>query len=593
MRTVSKPGVKIFLLITLVVILCCASFMVYGGAQLKKTETPESMPIKMAAYELKDLDRAPVLFDHLKHTSALKSQLLDDCKACHATSRPAQDMGVSQVVDFGFPIKGTGEARADNPMLAYHAACVSCHEKKKQEGAKTGPAIGLCGECHVRRPSKIAADFKMDTIFNYMTHSKHVEALSKIKDPESLNVAGNVISEVDDPKRSSCKLCHHIADETGKKLLYKINTENACSTCHKQKDEKNIRSIKNVSHSACIGCHMKLRKRAKKVAPTSDPKAQAKLAKFGPFECQGCHGAKDTLTPTKIAQLPRLMRGQKDYVNISLKDPSTGRMKVAVFNHKAHEKQGQFCNSCHHYSLEKCSNCHTPLAEIKKSGGVTYEMAFHKINAKLSCVGCHEEAKTSKECAGCHYSASREIPKTSCPMCHTGPVNKDVQAQANTEAENTASNEANQDLLAKRDHKITIKGDKDELPEVVEIKALQKEFQPAKFPHKKIVLKLAKISNNSSLASTFHSRAGQESICSGCHHKSDPAASQKKKVPNCVSCHSKNRATNKNLGRPGILGAYHQQCIGCHQAMDQKPKSHECAKCHGEKGKPVTASLSE
>lgn len=586
MPTVSKPGVAIFLIISLVIVLCCANFMVYGGAQLKKTETSESMPIKMAAYDHEDLDRAPVLFDHLKHTSALKSKLLDDCKTCHPTSRPAQDMGVSELIDFVFPAKGSVQGNVDNPMVAYHEACVSCHEKKSKEEAKTGPDIGLCGECHVRKPSKTAADFKMGMIFNYMTHSKHVEALSKIKNPESLNIAGNVTSDTDDPKRSSCKLCHHIADEMGKKLLYKINTENACSTCHKQKDKKNVRSIKKVAHAACIGCHMKLRKRVKMDTRTSDPKDQAKLAKFGPFECQGCHGPKERLTPAKIAQIPRLMRGQKDYVNISLKDPSTGRMKVAAFNHKAHEKQGQFCNSCHHYSLEKCSNCHTPLGEQKKGAGVTYEMAFHTINAKVSCVGCHEEIKTSQNCAGCHHTAATEIPKTSCPMCHTGPVNTGNQGE--TKAQGEA-----QDPLISKDHKIVIKGDKDELPEVVEIKGLQKEFQPAKFPHKKIVLKLAKISNGNSLASTFHSRMGQHSICSGCHHMSDPGASKDKKVPNCISCHGKKGSAKKELGRPGIMGAYHQQCIGCHQAMDQKPKAEECAKCHAEKGKSVTALLSK
>jgi hypothetical protein len=129
---------------------------------------------------------------------------------------------------------------------------------------------------------------------------------------------------------------------------------------------------------------------------------------------------------------------------------------------------------------------------------------------------------------------------------------------------------------------IRITGDKDELPKDVEIKVIANEFKPSKFPHKKIVLKLAKISNENTLASAFHARMGQQAVCSGCHHMTDPQASQKKKVPRCITCHKERTGNTKDLGRPGILGAYHQQCVGCHQAMKQKPLSSECEKCHKE-----------
>jgi hypothetical protein len=120
----------------------------------------------------------------------------------------------------------------------------------------------------------------------------------------------------------------------------------------------------------------------------------------------------------------------------------------------------------------------------------------------------------------------------------------------------------------------------------VEIKVIANEFQPAKFPHKKIVLKLAKISNENTLASAFHGKMGQRAICSGCHHMTDPQASQNKKVPKCITCHKERTGNSKGLSRPGILGAYHQQCVGCHQAMNQKPLSSECEKCHKETKTP-------
>ena len=45
----------------------------------------------------------------------------------------------------------------------------------------------------------------------------------------------------------------------------------------------------------------------------------------------------------------------------------------------------------------------------------------------------------------------------------------------------------------------------------------------------------------------------------------------------------------KELGKPGILAAYHRQCMGCHEAMDQKPKALDCVKCHAKKEPTKTA----
>ena len=101
-----------------------------------------------------------------------------------------------------------------------------------------------------------------------------------------------------------------------------------------------------------------------------------------------------------------------DIQTVAGQDASSPRMKLVPYNHKAHEPRAQFCNSCHHNSLEKCSNCHTPQGDTKKGGGVTFERAFHKATAQQACVGCHDTAKQDTKCQGCHKVSREEAPKS-------------------------------------------------------------------------------------------------------------------------------------------------------------------------------------
>ncbi|MBI1388135.1 MAG: hypothetical protein GC154_06775 [bacterium] len=63
--------------------------------------------------------------------------------------------------------------------------------------------------------------------------------------------------------------------------------------------------------------------------------------------------------------------------------------------------------------------------------------------------------------------------------------------------------------------------------------------------------------------------------CQMCHHYNEespqPAA--------CASCHPKD-IIHENLKQPGLKGAYHRQCIGCHTQWDPNT---ECVFCHEKK----------
>jgi hypothetical protein len=528
------------------------------------------------------LDRPPVAFDHDRHTTVLKQTGIKDCAICHVLEKADPQLGNQDIRVFTFP-KGTYD-RTDKKasMLAFHGACVGCHDKMKAEGKQSGPEIGLCGKCHVRKPKTKQVVWAWSPIFNYARHAKHAQATEKRETVDKSSVTKNV-QIVGQSTGKKCEACHHLYDAKHKKLIYKKNCENSCSSCHKGEDTKDARSMKHVAHSACIGCHMNVAEKVKKkllilgrTQLTEKDKKQ-----FGPFECKGCHGEHKKPSPSELVKIPRLERGQKDMMNLSLvsaekaeaakthrsasADEVTARMKVVPFNHKAHEPRAEFCNACHHHSLEKCINCHTPTGSSKKGGGISYERAFHLAGASQACIGCHGTAKKDRQCAGCHHSMTNPMPASSCSICHRGPSEGQVP-----------------------DERLPLYHDKKEVPETVIIKDLEKEFKPAHLPHLKIVNKLVSISNGSSLARRFHG-TGKQTLCAGCHHRSE-LQSAAVKVPTCATCHTRPFQPN-SLGKPGILGAYHQQCIGCHQAMNQKPKALECTKCHPAKEGVRTAQI--
>jgi hypothetical protein len=533
--------------------------------------------------EALELERPAVAFDHDRHTTALKQSKSQDCTVCHVLKETDRRLVSPEVKVFRFPKGIVDETDKTSIMYAYHNECVSCHRNKASEGAKTGPDIGLCGSCHKRKPQVQKVTWSWSPLFNYARHARHLEAAKKFSSSDQLNVAEKV-DILGETTGNKCELCHHTYDEKQKKLVYKKDTENSCRACHKAKDEQNARSMKKAAHSACIGCHMKLAekvitelaKQGRSVLTAEDKKL------FGPFECQGCHGEHKELAPDEINKIPRLVRGQKDMVDLSPAALKEGdlktekavfsvnaapvRMKAVPFNHKAHEPRAQFCNTCHHHSLEKCQNCHTASGDLKKGGGVSYERAYHRPDSKQACVGCHTTAKQNSKCAGCHQWMTNGMPSSSCSVCHRGPSGGHV-------LEVPAA---------------PLFQDKEKVPEKLQIKLLEKEFKPAEIPHMKIVNKLVTISNESSLARWFHA-AKEQALCAGCHHRGELQQAAVR-APKCSTCH--NRSFDPvALGKPGIMGAYHRQCIGCHETMKQKPGALECVKCHPAKEGVQTAGL--
>ena len=91
-------------------------------------------------------------------------------------------------------------------------------------------------------------------------------------------------------------------------------------------------------------------------------------------------------------------------------------------------------------------------------------------------------------------------------------------------------------------------------------------------PHGKIINKLKEHIRNNKMATYFHGH--EDVVCQGCHHH----GSIGRRPALCENCHAKPFNAG-DLFKPGLYGAYHRQCLGCHVSMDLQKKS-DCTVCH-------------
>jgi hypothetical protein len=244
------------------------------------------------------------------------------------------------------------------------------------------------------------------------------------------------------------------------------------------------------------------------------------------------------------------------------------------FDHKSHEGYNDSCRQCHHAGLQSCAGCHT-IAGAKEGRQIKLAQAMHQNNAGSSCIGCHNREQAKPECAGCHSSIPRGQSLTdeaACKVCHMEkPGVMPLPPEGSQESKTVAM-----ELLASRKpapEMVPL----DQIPEKVTIKALSNEYEPAVMPHRKIILTLAQGTKDNRLAGHFHTDA--TTLCQGCHHNSPGAA----KPPQCAGCHGRSSEA-LNLTRPGLMAAYHQQCIQCHDEMRlEKPASRDCTACHAKR----------
>lgn len=481
--------------------------------------------------EMGPLERPPVAFFHSRHTEAL-TRINRDCNACHlADEKGRLSPKFKRLTD------------TDRQAVAdlYHVNCIACHRELAGPGKKSGPV--KCGACH-REDRAVASTWKA-IAFDKSLHYRHVKANGE-----------------------KCESCHHEYDKQAKKLVYAKGKEGSCAYCHTDRATNSAMVLKEASHFQCIGCHRD---------------RMARNQKAGPIHCVACHDAGRQMGIEVLEQVPRMKRNQPDVVLVKTGEetlpagqrPAT--MYPVPFDHRSHETYNDSCRACHHASLQSCSSCHTNTGK-KEGENVKLAQAMHSVASPASCIGCHRERQKEPRCAGCHAFLGQpdRAGDQSCRACHMSPLPALVDP-----ADGEKTKEVALDLLKTRDlEPKTFAADR--IPEKVTIGRLSDRFEPAAFPHKKIVNALMDKTRDSKLAGYFHSEKG--TLCQGCHHNSPPA----QKPPVCGSCHGKT-VEGADAFRPGLVGAYHQQCIGCHNAMGiEKPDSRDCNACHVEKNKTAS-----
>lgn len=504
---------------------------------------------------LKTLERAPVLFPHDVHTAALTNE---GCQVCHPDEKGT--------FAFSFPKKREVNTRKAF-MNSFHDACITCHNQRKSAGHESGPVT--CGECHADRTAYHATEYlpKTPAYYEALRDTYHRDCMACHQSSRETKPVANALDwknfyvrekeriAVEFPRvyfdyylhnkhtnalAGNCALCHYLPPE----LKARLETANQAPTC--QDWLREVEQGKDFhkpaeAHAVCINCHLKLLRENRKAGPTS---------------CGACH----TGTMRSIAEMKDVPRPeglpQKERFLIALTNDS--RMNGVPFDHKAHHAVTRGCQDCHHDTMEACRTCHTTPGD-KRGKFITLAEAFHAPASPWSCIGCHVKEQQKPDCAGCHSRQASGLVQSACATCHSGSL-ETLAAAATRKADPATYLPANT------------------TNEMV-VKVLEKEYEPAKFKHQDMVRVLTEIVNRSRLATYFHADTG--TICQACHHRQP--VEKNRPVAACRTCHTSRQEPLTQV--PTLLGAYHQQCLGCHQAMNRPEKvmPQQCAGCHKEK----------
>ena len=474
------------------------------------------------------LQRPPVLFLHDQHTTALSKQD-KDCAACHMKEKDR----------YSLKFKRSGDMDRQTLMDIYHGNCIGCHQEMNNENEVAGPVT--CGECHQKDPGIVAQQDPME--FDKSLHYRHQNA-----------------------SQNKCETCHHEYDAATQKIFYAKGKEGSCRYCHMEEDGKTGMRFQTAAHLDCIACHQD------KIRAGNDA---------GPIRCEGCHDPAIKKEIKTVDPVPRVDRNQPDYLIVKRFDPDIKiaadnyRMKQVPFNHILHEESQQTCRICHHSALTSCNECHT-LAGSKKGDFNKLEKAMHQQGADMSCAGCHGHLTRDEHCNGCHHFMVKDKKDNEdyCGICHFAKPNHEQES-----ANRVMTPEKIKALLAAQSQN-RVEMNPEKIPDEVKINFLENKYGPVKLPHRKIIQALAANIKENRLAEAFHN--GTQKLCRGCHHNSPLTETP----PRCSSCHGK-PFDAENALVPGLMGAYHQQCMGCHKQMKlEKPISTDCTACHEEKQNP-------
>jgi hypothetical protein len=308
-----------------------------------------------------NLERPPVVFDHLRHTESLEET---QCTVCHTIKK-------DDALTYAFVERSRYKTK-DDLINAYHTKCGECHDKSAE--TDTGARALGCGECHVE-----SSEYKTVSWYKpAFEHFHHLEAMG-----------------------AGCGTCHHVYSEIDNSLKYVKGQETPCGECHKDRDMGATGSLRRVSHTQCIGCHEK--------------RYLAAEIKMDPYDCKNCH--KPEVVRKDVAEA---MHGPGPYETkpktVLITYPDSILPPVS-FDHEKHVEGKKCSNSCHHFHVrtiisrdlrfletgDACRQCHVQSDVPPMAGSISRDRTYHDPKLESSCVGCHKkENKGPVTCAECH-----------------------------------------------------------------------------------------------------------------------------------------------------------------------------------------------
>ncbi len=504
-----------------------------------------------------DHSRPQIVFDHERHVRELGERA---CADCHAKKTDG-------TLVFEFPKNTADTAAPDSLTKAWHDSCIGCHAERSNWGQDAGPVT--CGECHARdRHSAFVYAPVLPSYYDPLRDTYHGECRNCHKKPAlTAENAGELDwkkfyvhkGEVTEPQqppsgfdyhrhdlhsrtlKDDCGLCHYLSPEK-RRALDHAEKKPQCSDWLLEPDPQGIWREEDYAHSRCVNCHF--------------TRKAAGEEKAGPLLCSGCH-THDARTPEQMKDAARSGCEQKEKILITSDNATV--LAAVPFDHAAHQLRTTSCQECHHKNMQACRECHTPTGD-EKGEFVTLAQAYHREQVNRSCVGCHAEQKQKGECAGCHQQLPSTLEsKSACTACHSGSLEALQRKRATVPPES-----------------LMPPGTKDSL----HIGKLGQDYEKVDFKHLQIAKALAAASEKSLLAGHFHTDG--MAMCAACHHYSP--LEKGKPVPACRTCHDKKDILA--AGRPDLLGAYHQQCLGCHQKMGgtEEKMPQTCEGCHARTG---------
>lgn len=187
-----------------------------------------------------------------------------------------------------------------------------------------------------------------------------------------------------------------------------------------------------------------------------------------------------------------------------------------------------FSHEMHTLVAEDCVICH----HHSKAGGTPTCRECHGVSSGSKELNIPElKDAYHRQCMGCHKEM--EMGPTGCTECHAKKTTKIPPVKKKSEKE----------------------------PETYTLNGLEKIYDPVIFSH------------------GMHTDFADN--CATCHHHS-PAG----QTLSCGECHGA-PFNPKNLNMPGLKGAYHLQCMGCHKEMGPMG----CTECHAKKVSKAKGSL--